>query len=274
MLALPLNQFHFRPVRELGVGGLGRVDEIEVTASNASRKPVGSRWARKRLNAKWGAHPEIRQRFEREIAALGKMAHKNIVTLEGENLPGEERFYVMPVYQKSLRTLIAENSKRGDWRFVADQGAILADALGYAHRMNFIHRDLKPDNLLFNANGPLTITDWGLGGFVHKHSVVLQQLTRGGMGTEYYCSYEQWHTANCDQRGDIYSLGMTLDELLTGKQRVITPGHGIGAPGSGVGSTGEARLRAFLAKMTAFMPFQRPNNMAEVAAELRAIRAL
>jgi len=271
---LPFNQFRIEHVRELGAGGLGRVDEVKVVLSNAVGKPIGSLWARKRLNEKWNAQPTIRQRFEREIAALQTMSHENIITFEGENLAGEERFYLMPVYGNSLRRYIAGGSKTGDWRFAASRGAVLASALAYAHSLGFIHRDIKPDNILFNPAGPLTISDWGLGYFVHRESKVLAQLTRGGMGTEYYCSLEQWGTGKCDQRGDIYSLGMTLDELLVGKQRAITVGQGVGHFAPAGKEPGERHLRGLLGRMTAPFATNRPTDMNVVATELRAIAAL
>lgn len=269
MHGLPPGQFRFVPVGELGSGGLGHVDEIEIVASSDASKTIGSRWARKRLNERWDAHPDGRKRFEREISALKRMSHRNIVTYEGENLPGEERFYVMPIFSSTLRKLIAGNSKRGEWRFAAEQGAILADALSYAHREGFIHRDLKPDNILFNHQGPLTIADWGLGYFVHRESKVLVQLTRGGMGTEYYCSLEQWNTGKCDARGDIYSLGMTLDELVTGAQRSIAVGMGVRGACASASSEGARRFNGLLQSMTEPLASSRPANMGLVAEALR-----
>src|SRR4051812_47929530 len=73
--------------QNLGIGGLGRVDKIRITSSNASGLPVGSEWACKRLNENWSQHPTMRERFEREIAALGRMSHTNIMTCEGQSLP-------------------------------------------------------------------------------------------------------------------------------------------------------------------------------------------
>jgi serine/threonine protein kinase len=270
--ALFPGQFRFEYIDEnpIGVGGLGRVDRIIVTDSNWVHAPVGSQWACKRLNAQWSQHPAMRERFEREIAALGRMAHPHIVGCRGQNLPGDERFYVMPLYSSSLRRLIAAGTNRGDWRFVASHGALLADALQYAHTAGFIHRDLKPDNVLFDAGGPLIIADWGLGYFVHKESQVLQQLTRGGMGTEYYCSLEQWGTGKCDGRGDIYSLGMTLDEWVTGRQRVITVGAGLDGPSTRETSPGAQRFNALLRKMTQPLKAKRPATMQAVAIGLRA----
>lgn len=272
MLSCPPGEFRFRPVREIGRGGFGIVDEVLIVSS-ACELPIGSRWARKRLHAKWATDPTAQARFEREIEALRSMDHPNIVSCDGHNLPGEERFYMMPLFSNSLRLLIAARNKVGDWRFAASLGVTVAEALAYAHDRNFIHRDIKPENLLFNPQGPLTITDWGLGGFVHQHSRVLTHLTRGGMGTEYYCSVEQWTNRPCDDRTDVYALGMTLDELVTGAQRPL-PAVGVGlsrfSPRSS--APGAQALHAVLVTMTALTPSGRLANMRTVAAELRRVR--
>jgi len=271
--SVPFNQFLFQPVELLGAGGLGSVDKIRVTASNAPRMPVGSEWARKRLNAQWNQHPTMRERFEREISALRRMSHPSIVTCEGENLPGGERFYLMPLFTSSVRKWIAGGNNRGDWKLIAALGAGLADAMQYAHDQGFIHRDLKPDNILFNGGGPLVIADWGLGYFVHKESKVLQQLTRGGMGTEYYCSLEQWSSGKCDGRGDIYSLGMTLDEMVTGSQRAIVVGMGLTGTAPPGTSPGARSFQEVLQAMTAPFAAQRFATMRDVATSLRAAAA-
>jgi serine/threonine protein kinase len=125
--------------------------------------------------------------------------------------------------------------------------------------------------VLFNGGGPLVIADWGLGYFVHRESQVLQQLTVGGMGTEYYCSPEQWATGKCGSTGDIYSLGMTLDEWVTGRQRPITVGAGLdGTAPSGGRTPGALRFDALLRQMTRFASRERPTSMRIVASELRA----
>lgn len=270
---LPVGQFRFSQVGAgpLGVGGLGTVYRIRVEASNARGIPIGSEWAMKKLNQKWAQHPEMRERFEREISALRCMSHPSIVTLTGENLPDGERFYVMPLYSNSVRSFIARGGFRGNWRAIAMCGAVLADALQYAHDLGFIHRDLKPDNILFNDHGPLVIADWGLGYFVHRNSLVLQHLTRGGMGTEYYCSLEQWGTGKCDGRGDIYSLGMTIDEWVTGFQRRITIGGGIEGDTTMELTNGARKFNALLRSMTQTLKNERPSSMRIVAAELRGV---
>lgn len=270
--SLPPGRFHFQQVGTgpIGRGGLGEVHHVRVTQSNSEQNPVGSDRAVKRLNASWAEHPAMQARFEREIAALKRMSHTNIVTFHGENIPGGKRFYVMPLFGSSVRRHIAAGGYRGDWRAVARVGAVLAHALQYAHNLGFIHRDLKPDNILFNTNGPLVIADWGLGYFVHKHSKVLQQLTVGGMGTEYYCSLEQWATGKSDCRGDIYSLGMTLDEWVTGRQRTIPVGGGVNGAATSDTALGAQRFNALLRAMTRPLKQDRPAMMSLIAGSLLA----
>lgn len=265
--ALLPNQFFCQPVGELGRGGLGRVDAIRILESRATHLPVGSHWARKRLSERWLAWPEARARFDREIVAISAMDHPGIVRCTGHNLEGQERFYIMPLYDGSLRRLIAAHPRGAPAKVVAAHGAQLARALAYAHSLGFIHRDIKPDNVLYQSGGPLVLTDWGLGYFIHRHSVVLTQLTRGGMGTEYYCSPEQWTTGKCDARGDVFSLGITLDEWYWGRQQLGGPAA---RPKVGPDAEGQ-HLAALLIQMTAPSAYARPSSMAAVVEALEGI---
>jgi serine/threonine protein kinase len=267
---LPVGQFKFKWGRALGAGGLGKVDEIIVTESNCGF-PVGTRLACKRLNEKWRAQPEARERFEREIKVLSQMNHPSIVTLQAENLPGSnERFYMMTLYPKSLRDLLATRPSGVAWTEAAGFAALLADAMAYAHAAGFIHRDIKPENILLNASNAPIIADWGLGYFIHKESKVLQQLTRGGMGTEYYCALEQWNTGKCEESGDIYSLGVMLAELICGHQLPISfVGMGIDQDVVSNNTYGAQLLNTAIRTMTHFLPQSRIQSMAEVARQLR-----
>ncbi len=272
---LPLNEFRFSIVRDIGAGGLGTVDEIEIILTNCTQKPVGSRWARKRLNDRWKDEPTAQARFEREIAALRKMQHQAIVPFEGENLPGGQRFYVMPVYERSLRQRLAATPAGWHWREVAKFGGWIADAMAYAHDQGFIHRDLKPENILYDGSNNAVIADWGLGYFVHKESKVLQHLTRGGMGTEYYCSMEQWNTGKCGPTGDVYSLGVILAELITGRQNYMR-GLGMGFNYDIItndNSDGARIINGLLRSMTELDPGRRPQSMYAVSAQLTQARA-
>jgi serine/threonine-protein kinase len=268
--ALAYGQARFIWGRALGAGGLGRVDEVIITESNWGL-PVGSRLACKRLNANWQNHPQARERFEREIAALRQMSHPCIVTVKGENLPGSaERFYVMPLYSRSLRDLLTTMPNGIPWTNAAMAVATLADAMAYAHSEGFIHRDIKPENILLDTSNQPVIADWGLGYFIHKESKVLLQLTRGGMGTEYYCSLEQWNTGKCDETGDIYSLGVMLAEIVSGYQLPISfVGMGIEQNVVSDNTYGAQQFNSIIKNMTHLMPQSRIQSMAAVARQLR-----
>ncbi|MBW7933304.1 MAG: serine/threonine protein kinase [Gemmatimonadaceae bacterium] len=267
-------KFTFKEVRIIGAGGLGQVVKIVITASQAPAINVGSEWAIKKLNAKWKSHPEARARFDREIAALQSMDHPNIIRCWGENVPGGERFYMMKLYGTSVRRHIAQ-AGRPTWQQVAGWGVVLAGALQYAHDKGYVHRDIKPDNILFDTAGPLMIADWGIGYFVHQASVVLQQLTRGGMGTEYYCSQEQWATGKCDCRGDVYALGMTLNEWVTGRQLPLASvGAGISIDTVANTSAGAIAFNQLIRSMTQRRRESRVGTMTGVAAELQRVLRL
>jgi serine/threonine-protein kinase len=262
-------QFTIRPIRDLGQGGLGRVDEVEVIDTNLSH-PIGTRLARKRLGAQWADDPGAKARFEREIEMLQTMQHPNVVPFEGASLPGGERWYVMALFQRgSVRAWLQSGGRFASVSQAATFVAKIADALTYAHSLNFIHRDLKPENILLSDAGEPVIADWGLRQFVHLHSKVLD-LTRGGpMGTHYYCSLEQWTSGRCAETGDVYSLGVILAELMGGRAHPISP-VGVGIQRDVVQGTDwvSQTFNAIVRKMTAFNAASRYQTMGEVAQAL------
>jgi serine/threonine-protein kinase PpkA len=263
--------FHVGFIRRIGAGGLGTVEEVKVTHSHGG-PPVGTRLALKRLGPQWVNDPTARERFEREIELLSRMSHPNIVSLAGVSLSPTERFYVMPLYERSLRDWIGRASAAASPVEVARFGERLSEALRYAHDLGFIHRDLKPENILLRGHSDMVIADWGVGQFIHKTSKVLD-LTVAGLGTEYYCSMEQWTTGRCDERGDIYSLGVLLAELAAGRRLPILPvGAGIRVDVVSAYTRGGPQLNAVLRKMTGAVPSMRYSSMAEVTWALNEVR--
>lgn len=264
--------FYVRPIRHLGAGGIGTVDEVEVVRSSGE-PPVGTRLARKQLGAQWSGQPSMRERFEREIQLLASMDHPNIVTLVGVSTSAAERWYVMPLYDGSLRDMIQRYPSQRDPGEVAAFGMVLARALTHAHAKGFVHRDLKPENILLRGEGEAVIADWGVGQFVHRTSKVLD-LTVGGLGTSYYCSAEQWAEGRCDARADVYSLGVMLAEVAAGSRVAISP-VGAGIRGDVVASTTRAgvRFNSVIKKMTGVVPSMRHQTMSEVAAALEQVRS-
>lgn len=256
--------FYVRHVRPLGQGGLANVDVVEVT-SNFGPYPQGAHLARKQLGAKWSNDPGAQQRFEREIQMLSQMKHPGTVQVMGVSMPGVPRFYLMPLYPRSLRTLIQEHGHPVTRSWAAQLGLIVARTLDYAHSLNFIHRDLKPENILMDGQNAPVVADWGLGQFIHRDSKVLDLHTQAGIGTPYYCPLEQWVTGRCEASGDVYSLGLILAELVLGFRLPINP------PFSGIrqdvvvaDSLQAAFFNQTIKKMTSLLAPARHQSMVDV----------
>lgn len=262
--------FYVRSIRHIGAGGIGTVDEVEVVRSSGEPR-VGTRLARKQLGAQWINHSAMRERFEREISLLASMTHPNIVTLVGVSVSSAERWYVMPLYDRSLRDVLQGFPTRRGPVEVAEIGILLAHALEHAHAKGFVHRDLKPENILLRGEAEVVIADWGVGQFVHRTSRVLD-LTVGGLGTSYYCSAEQWAEGRCDARADVYSLGVVLAEVASGVRVPISPvGAGIRADVVAPNTRAGIRFNAIIKKMTGPVPSMRYQTMSDVAAALRDV---
>ncbi|MEM7455500.1 MAG: serine/threonine-protein kinase [Planctomycetota bacterium] len=159
----------------------------------------------------------IEERFEREAKLASRLYHPNIVPVfdygETEN---NILFLAMPFIQGQsldrLRSLPARNAKE-KWRRLATLGRDCADALNYAHSSGVIHRDIKPANLILGDDDNIWITDFGLAKLDYDDN----KLSRAGevIGTPFYMAPEQIR-GECDERSDIYSLGLTLYELAVG----------------------------------------------------------
>jgi hypothetical protein len=200
----------FRVIRELGRGGMGIVYE-------AVQESLGRHVALKvihnvHLNAK------RLQRFRREAQAVARLHHTNIVPIFGVGEHEGVPYYVMQYINGSgLDGLVEEwrrDGSKGDverWRYVAGVGVQAADALDYAHVQGILHRDIKPPNLLIDENRTTWITDFGLAKLTGH-----DEITASGdvVGTLRYLAPEALR-GETDRRSDVYSLGLTLYELLT-----------------------------------------------------------
>lgn len=263
------NHFRFAVMRRLGVGGFGTVDLIKITESRNPKLPVGQLLAHKKLGKKWAKDPSALLRFEREIEQMRQMNHPRIVPLSAVLVAGT-RAYLMPAYDRSLRASLRKRKvypTHDVLAFVAD----IADAVHHAHGLGFLHRDIKPENILLNEAGFAHVADWGIGGFVHKHSRVLTR-TLGKLGTHYYASAEQWATGAGTVQSDVYSLGMVLAEILMKKPvRMRAPGMGIRVRVLAKKSPATDALCLFVRQMTSLLPSGRPASMAVVRDRLREL---
>ena len=155
-------------------------------------------------------------RFEKEVAALATLDHPGIVKLVGRDFRRRPPFFAMELCDgQTLRERMSSSSFTIRHRLVAFSQ--LCRILAHAHARGVVHRDLKPDNVLFDAKNNLKLIDFGLAALVNGDQCY--QLTQYGMtmGTAEYMPPEQRRDAKTvDARGDVWSLGIMLYELMSG----------------------------------------------------------
>jgi serine/threonine-protein kinase len=195
----------YRIVRKLGTGGMANVylaeDEV-----------LGRRVAIKILNDRHAGDDQFVERFRREAKNAASLSHPNIVSIydRGE---AEGTYYIAMEYLdgRSLKELIVARGP-APVHIAIDYARQILAAIRFAHRHGIVHRDIKPHNVLVDAEGRLKVTDFGIA------RAGASQMTEAGsiIGTAQYLSPEQAKGAPVDQTSDLYSVGVVLYELLTG----------------------------------------------------------
>jgi serine/threonine-protein kinase len=207
----------YRIERKLGSGGVGMVYLAE-------HLRLGRAVAVKVLQPQYASSPKLRARFEREAQALATMAHPNIVTVSDYGVTDGMPFLVMELLQGEP---LGERLKKAPFepRVALDIARQILQALSFAHGHGWVHRDLKPGNVILQelAGGTthVKILDFGLAKLLATEARDKgPQLTLTGMvfGTPAYMSPEQAVGGETDGRTDLYSLGVVLFEMLTGRR--------------------------------------------------------
>lgn len=234
---LPDDLGDFRPLEKLGAGGMGVV-------FRAQQRSLGREVALKLVRPEYVLFPGARERFRREAEAVARLAHPNIVPVFSVGEARGAPYFAMELVDG--RTLSAILSALAGREAAALEGADLArtleqstgkpvargahlfggswidaalelarqaaEALEHAHAHGVLHRDVKPSNLMLGVDGRVRLFDFGL-----TSSAGAERLTRTGQqpGTLLYMSPEQVRGEPVDARADVYSLGVTLYELLT-----------------------------------------------------------
>jgi formylglycine-generating enzyme required for sulfatase activity/predicted Ser/Thr protein kinase len=199
----------FRILHKIGEGAMGIVYE-------ARQESLQRRVALKVLPVGGAADGQAVTRFYREARAAARLTHPNIVPVYGFGVEQGSYYYAMEfVAGPSLHQLVhKETDPLRDERQVAKYINAVALALDVAHKQGVIHRDVKPANILIREDDQAAITDFGLARQERKRSI-----TQVGalMGTPVYMAPEQARGEKVDHKIDIYALGVTLYECLTGK---------------------------------------------------------
>jgi len=195
----------YQVVRKLGAGGMANVYLAE-------DQELGRRVAIKILNDRHANDEQFVERFRREAKNAAALSHPNIVSIydRGE---AEGTYYIAMEYLdgRTLKELIVQRGPAPVTVSVEYARQVLS-ALRFAHRHGIVHRDIKPHNVLVDAEGRVKVTDFGIA------RAGASQMTEAGsiVGTAQYLSPEQARGTDVDQRSDLYSLGVVLYELITG----------------------------------------------------------
>ncbi|PIE31491.1 MAG: hypothetical protein CSA55_05630 [Ilumatobacter coccineus] len=168
------------------------------------------------LKSALATDPVVAERFRREAIAVTRLSHPNIVAVYDIVTDNDRQAVVMHLVDgKSLRQLLNSQTVLGP-ELTVHIGASIASALDHAHQFGFVHRDVKPGNILVTSNGQVVLTDFGIAKGLESND---EDLTSPNvmMGTAKYLSPEQVRGTPLDGRADLYSLGIVLYECLAGR---------------------------------------------------------
>lgn len=195
----------------LGQGGMSAV--YKATDPNLKRVV-----AIKMIHSHLSSEPDFVQRFEEEASAVAQLRHPGIIQVFDFNKQGDDYYMVMEfvpgeTFQQHLQRL-SEEGRQLPIEKIVEYMASICDAVEYAHRRGMIHRDIKPANVMLSVNDQAILTDFGIAKIVgsQRHTA-----TGAVVGTALYMSPEQIRSERVDHRTDIYSLGVMLFEMISGR---------------------------------------------------------
>ena len=196
----------YKILRQLGRGGMA-------TVYLATQESVQREIALKVMSSSLQTDPDFSERFLREARIAAKLHHRHVVGIHDVSRSGDHNYIAME-YLGGGAVLARDGTPRAvpfALRITREIGL----ALNYAHAKGFVHRDVKPDNILLREDGSSALTDFGIA----RAADSATRMTRTGavIGTPHYMSPEQARGRTVDGRADLYSLGIVLYELLLGR---------------------------------------------------------
>lgn len=197
--------------KELGKGAMGIV---YLGVDPKINRSVAIKTMRFEEGLEEKAMKELKERFFREAQAAGNLQHPNIVKIFDAGEEQDIAYIAMELLKGDDLKKWAAKDTLLPVEKVLEYIALSADALGYAHKSGIVHRDIKPANIMLLEDGTLRVCDFGIARITESSKTATGTV----LGTPYYMSPEQIAGKKVDGRADLFSLGVTLYELLTGER--------------------------------------------------------
>ncbi len=198
---------NYKIIEKIGEGGMGAVFKgVDLMLEREV--------AIKMLRSELARQPNVVERFRTEAVTLAKLNHSNVATLHSFFRQGEDFFMVMEfVRGQTLDDMIREQGAM-ECKHAIKLFCMALEGIDHAHKMGIVHRDIKPANMMLTETGSIKVMDFGI-----ARVLGTDRMTKVGhlIGTVEYMSPEQVRGEEADARSDIYSLGILLYEMLTGR---------------------------------------------------------
>ena len=165
------------------------------------------------LKDEFSRDEEFRRRFHAEGEAVAMLIHPNIVQVYDVSSTDNANFIVMELIDGISLKQYMESKGVLNWKETLHFSMQIAKALEHAHSRGIIHRDIKPHNVMVLKNGSVKVMDFGIARVMSKSNT----LTKEALGSVHYISPEQAKGGHTDNRSDIYSLGVVMYEMITGR---------------------------------------------------------